>query len=95
MFSKKSTNNFEIFTVDLTFTCEDFVFFMAFLENMNFKKNLILREGNLFVKKVPTTANSALDQILFLIILDFKKEQNTFHRKKQNFDFYNQMNHYV
>ena len=42
MFSKKSKQNHEIFTVDLTFSkCkiegEDFVIFVASLENMNFK----------------------------------------------------------
>ena len=39
MFSKKSSKNYEIFTLDLT-KCqiddEDFVTFVAFLENMNF-----------------------------------------------------------
>ena len=44
MFSKKATKNYKIFTVDLTLTnkrqidVEDFVIFVAFLENMNFTK---------------------------------------------------------
>ena len=44
MFSKKPTKNYEVFTVDLTTLLskcqidgEDFVIFVAFLENMNFK----------------------------------------------------------
>ena len=43
MFSKKSTSNYKIFTIDLMLLskCQidvkDFVFFIAFLENMNFK----------------------------------------------------------
>ena len=42
MFSKKATKNYKIFTADLTLTNkrqidgEDFVIFVAFLENMNF-----------------------------------------------------------
>ena len=46
MFSKKSTKNYKILTVNLTrsksnkylsqIDGEDFVFFVAFLENMNF-----------------------------------------------------------
>ena len=43
MFSKKATKNDEIFTADLTFTIskcqidgENFIFFVAFLENVNF-----------------------------------------------------------
>ena len=45
MFSKKAAKNFKIFTVNLTFTeyvlkcqinSEDFVTFVAFIENMNF-----------------------------------------------------------
>ena len=47
MFSKK-TKNYEIFTVDLTFTSkcqidgEDFGIFLAFLENMNFNMSLVV-----------------------------------------------------
>ena len=43
MFSKKSTSNYKIFTIDLMLLskCQidvkDFVIFVAFLENMNFK----------------------------------------------------------
>ena len=45
--SKKATKINEIFTIDLTLCSkcqivgEDFVIFVAFLENMNFKKNAI------------------------------------------------------
>ena len=45
MFSKRATKNYKIFTIDLKLQTEseDFVIFVAFLENMNFMLMLFIK----------------------------------------------------
>ena len=75
MFSKKATKIDEIFTVDLTLyvvnvksTVKISSVFVAFLENMNFKRTLLLEKQNSINwvgKKKPTVCRYIVEALFF------------------------------